>query len=486
MDEKLSPGLSCDSEGSVSLTRRAGAKAKVSKRSGEPKQEKKKAAYPHDTADRLAKMIARYQANGRAQNVSFRRLVPWIRMGERATHYIHAYPAKLLPQIAHFFIASSALTKPKDPILDPFGGTGTVALEAILAGRNAYFSDVNPLAQLVAKAKTTWISTRRTRNALGRVKNRFLDQTAEVALTPDVVNINYWYAKSAVNALCRIKAAINAERERDVRNLLLVSFSSTCRKVSKADPRLSVPVRIKSDANTRLKAIDVWNEFSNQVESNVRRLESFYELNSLPGNASLVGNNARDLRKPTSDLSISPKKLEANSVPLIITSPPYAGAQKYIRASSLSLGWLDLAWAPDLKPLENASIGREHLYYDVYSKVISTGVPAADRLIKQVFQINKLRSAIIATYLNEMRAVVKEMARVLKPGGHLVLVIGNNEVCGLAFKSSEYLTRICFEYGLTTKLRLVDEIRSRGLMTKRNKTASVITREWVLLFEKSL
>jgi hypothetical protein len=30
----------------------------------------------------------------------------------------------------------------------------------------------------------------------------------------------------------------------------------------------------------------------------------------------------------------------------------------------------------------------------------------------------------------------------------------------------------------------VDDIRSRGLMTKRNKTASVISREWVTVFRK--
>ena len=43
---------------------------------------------------------------------------------------------------------------------------------------------------------------------------------------------------------------------------------------------------------------------------------------------------------------------------------------------------------------------------------------------------------------------------------------------------------IAEETGFRTVLRLIDHIRSRGLMTKRNKTAGMITREWVFVFAK--
>jgi SAM-dependent methyltransferase len=148
------------------------------------------------------------------------------------------------------------------------------------------------------------------------------------------------------------------------------------------------------------------------------------------------------------------------------------------------MGWLGMAVPGELRPLENMSIGREHFAVSECSKCPTTGIDAADRLIKRVYASNSLRATIVATYLNEMREAMREMVRVLKPGGHLVLVIGNNEVCGLPFRSSVFLTEICEGLGLRAKLRLIDEIKSRGLMTKRNKTASVITREWVILLEK--
>ena len=77
-----------------------------------------------------------------------------------------------------------------------------------------------------------------------------------------------------------------------------------------------------------------------------------------------------------------------------------------------------------------------------------------------------------------------QAVKVLKKGGHLILIAANNHVCGKQFKTQEYLTSLCLELGLEIVFRLIDDIRSYGLMTKRNKTASIITREWVLVFRK--
>jgi hypothetical protein len=92
-------------------------------------------AYPADTTAILAKLLHEFEAGGEPLAVSFRDLVPWIRVGERATHYIHSYPAKLLPQIAHFFLAARGWLAADEIVLDPFVGAGTVALEANLSGR---------------------------------------------------------------------------------------------------------------------------------------------------------------------------------------------------------------------------------------------------------------------------------------------------------------------------------------------------------------
>lgn len=434
-------------------------------------------AFPVDTSPVLLHLMHRF--DGTPIPVSFRKIVSWIRMGERATHYIHTYPAKLLPQIAHFFLAASCLSKPGEQVLDPFGGTGTVALEAILSKRIALYADSNPLARLIAQTKTSSYNIRTLKSAFTRIEMRYRLSRSRTA--PNVININYWYDTAIIRQLTRLKHAIDQEKNVHTRAFFAISLSAVARKVSRADPRFSVPVRKKKWKKSGNAPIQTaWDCFEEQFNSNLNRIRARNRFGDDLSKAHCVGVDARTLVDPT-DQS---KKLADSSVSLIITSPPYAGAQKYIRASSLSLGWLGIAGENSLRPLEKQNIGREHLTLDEQAKMPTSGLAHADAFISEIARKNKSRAAILAAYLSEMRTALKEMTRTLKIGGYLVLVIGDNQVCGQTFSSSEYLAAILVELGLTKRLILTDQIMSRGLTTKRHKTAGVIKSETVLLFEK--
>src|ERR687883_91412 len=69
------------------------------------------------------------------------------------THDYHKYPAKFIPQLAERLIRENS--KSGDLVCDPFMGSGTTLLEAILNSRCAYGSDIHPLSVLISKAKTT-------------------------------------------------------------------------------------------------------------------------------------------------------------------------------------------------------------------------------------------------------------------------------------------------------------------------------------------
>ncbi|BDL37556.1 hypothetical protein [Methylorubrum sp. GM97] len=445
-------------------------------------------AFPVDTTPILRGFLRDFSSNKEPITVSFRQLVPWVKP-ERATHYIHSYPAKLLPQIAHFFVAAQNLVEPGGSVLDPFAGTGTVALETILSNRTALYADANPLARLITDVKTTPLGEDNIEQAIRRVKDKF--QSTREGVLPDVININHWYEPDIIAQLGRLKVAINVEADRGVKNLLQLTFSSTAKKVSLADPRFSVPVRSKfSRLNNQLPRDErdefVWNTFASQYAANRLRMRNFFGLCPNKPIAMNVGSDARKLLSPQLDHSANLDRLADESIDLVITSPPYAGAQKYIRSSSLSLGWLGLAGAKELKPLENLSIGREHYLKSECQHLQHTGLPQADLLIEKVFKINQTRAKIAANYLIEMRDAVSEMGRVIKPGGFVVLIIGDNEVCGHVFETSSYLTALFEEVGFIVKVKLVDNILSRGLITKRHHTAGVITREWVIVLEKGV
>ena len=441
--------------------------------------------------DALYSLIEQYAKAEEPILVDFRKLVTGVTFGARATHLIHTYPAKLLPHIPYFFLSNNILSEPDDHILDAFCGSGTVLLESLLAGRNAYGIDANPLARLIAKVKTTRLDICALRKSATRLESRI--SSSPVYPPPDVINIDYWFYPHVIKQLSSIREAIERTRNQHFRDFYRVCFSNCVKKVSLADANMSVPVRLKAEKYPkghkfrelakrklrRLKRVNVKKEFFKILSVNIKRLSSYVDLVPENVHAEIIGEDARKLSlqstKPSNNYGVN----------LIITSPPYAGAQKYIRASSLGLGWLGMCKEQSLKNYESQNIGREHYRRNDYRHPVVTGIDSADRNIERIFKKNPLRSHIAGQYLVEMRESFESMSTSLVPGGYLVLVAANNKVCGHDFSTQEYLQSIIESLGFEPILRLIDNIHSRGLMTKRNKTASVIASEWVLVFRKN-
>lgn len=429
--------------------------------------------YPVDTSIALAGLLERFERDQQPAAISFRQLVPWLKVGERASHYLHPYPAKLLPHIAHFFLANRVLVGANECVLDPFGGSGTVALETILSGRTALYADANPLGRLITAVKTRPIDPTSLAAACAEVREGF--RRSRMRKLPDVVNLEKWFDPQVISELVRLRAAIDALEDKTLRDFMRVTFSAVVRKASNSDPRFSVPVRYRSgEARNDLPAFDL---FEAQLKANIARIAALGQVDSL-GTAIPAGIDARHL------MTVLDERLPDHSVGMIISSPPYASAQKYVRAASLSLGWLGLASSNGLRLLEDQTIGREHYAKASWANVGSTGVDHADALVAMIASENQSRAKIVATYLIEMRAALAEAVRVLRPGGCFVLVIGDNTVCGRRFASSDYLRLMLEGMGMTTILSLVDPIPSRGLMTRRNGTAGIIAAESVIVLRK--
>ena len=435
--------------------------------------------------ENFEKYLNEYSQSNIPIQVNFRSLVPELNTQDRATHIIHSYPAKLLSNIPYYFLNNDFFVSKGDTVLDPFCGSGTVLLESAIAGMNAFGSDANPLARLISGVKTSSYNLK----TLKKLRNSLEKQIvlgAETDHFPDVVNLDYWFLPHIKIQLNSILKSINSISSKKYRDFYLLCFSNCIKKVSLADSRVSVPVRLKIEhyppghpyriKNEKrletLRNINVYDKFIEIVNSNISRFEKKGELISLKTKSKIISDDARKL------------SLRDNSIDLIISSPPYAGAQKYIRASSLNLGWTELSKSNNLKELDKRNIGRENYTKSEYINLKKTNIKEADILLDKIYAVNPLRAHIAANYLIEMTQALKESIRVLKTNKHMVLVAANNKVCGFEFKTQEYLRQIAENNGMTTICRLIDDIKSYGLMTKRNKTASIITCEWVLVLKK--
>src|SRR5215469_12550706 len=81
------------------------------------------------------------------------------------THGYHPYSSKYIPQIPNRFIFT--FSERNDLVLDPFVVSGTTLVESKVLGRNAIGVDINPLACLISRVKTTIIS----KTTLREIKN---------------------------------------------------------------------------------------------------------------------------------------------------------------------------------------------------------------------------------------------------------------------------------------------------------------------------
>ncbi len=442
--------------------------------------------------EQLDKLYKDYQTHNEPIEFSFRKAVPYLTKADIATHLIHPYPAKLLTHIPHFFLNNEFISQKGDLGLDPFCGSGTVLLESLLAGRNCYGADANPLAQLISQVKTSYLNVELLNLHLSEIKEYYLNN--ENLHTPKVVNIDLWFSKRIQNELSRLLGAIRTIKDINYYNFFLICFSVCVRKVSNADPRVSVPVKLKLnryDNHQILKNkasqniedvfnVNVLDKFFEIVGMNIKRVDNLNQLNKYKNKAHIISNDARNLTENFNSTTLLPSE----SIDYIITSPPYAGAQKYIRASSLSLCWTELIEPMLLKELNSKNIGRENYVKAEYIEFIPTGIIEADQMLEEIYRYYPLRSHIAGNYLREMCIAFTEIARVLKKGKYFVLVAANNQVCGRDFPTQNYLKIIAQKLGFSVEIELIDEIHSYGLMTKRNKTANVITREWITVFKK--
>ena len=66
-------------------------------------------------------------------------------------HYSIYYPQNMRPELPSYFI--QRYSRKEEVVLDPFSRGGTTALEANLLGRVAYFSDISPLALKLSRSR---------------------------------------------------------------------------------------------------------------------------------------------------------------------------------------------------------------------------------------------------------------------------------------------------------------------------------------------
>ena len=139
-------------------------------------------------------------------------------------HRIHRYPGMMHPAVADELLARFANST--DVIFDPFCGSGTALLTPSMRGHSSVGYDINPLALLIAHAKTDSYRPDLLQREIAQFRTLVL-QSPEYDI-PEIKNIDYWYAQSVLHELARIRQVLLSNTFR-YSSFLATCFAYTCR-----------------------------------------------------------------------------------------------------------------------------------------------------------------------------------------------------------------------------------------------------------------
>lgn len=421
-------------------------------------------------------------------------------------NYLHSYPGRISPYIAMFLLSLNELKHLKGYVLDPFAGTGTVLLESLtnpFIKRSALGVEINPLARLISKVKTSSLDKKVILKHLYNIKKRFRETKRNDFKIPDFTNIDLWFSQSSKYQLAKLKFSIDNEvSDTKYHDFFKLCFSKLIRKVSKADPNIPPPVvlkpkKYKTNKNEyeKLKAYleysknpKVLDDFEICVNENskISKLNYIEEFKNKTISAKIISNDARDLVLNDSgikyqNLSSTKGKLKSNIIDIILTSPPYLTAQKYIRSTRLELMWLGYT-TKQLVSIEKKSIGTESLINKGLSKTFD--IKSIDELLKFVFTKSEERYSMIYEYFYSMNITLKELYRVLKKGGYAFFVLGDNFVLKKHVKTYKLVLELAKKNGFKEIITLKNKIQKRSMMANRNGSGGLIKFEYILILKK--
>jgi len=400
---------------------------------------------------------------GSSIDVSFRQLVGALPASEY-THGLYPYPARLLRHIPRFLLATDAVVDGIELVLDPFVGSGTVLLEAQLRGIASVGIEQNPVAALISRVKVRSSGADGVAAALEAILR---DAKRSRRPTQPSAALGRWYSKPALSALGRLLTSANKTAD-PTTDVAMLCLALTAKQMATTDPRIPVPVR--SRRNESATTDDVWEAWSSQAEALAVKLE---RLPRYRPSADVRFGDARNA-------STWPAPEKGGSS-LLLSSPPYGAAQKYVRSTSLEAGWLGYAPSGRTVHMEHGSIGREHLapedaelnYRDIWS-------PQLRAILAEIGHASPHRKAIYLAYFADMQKVFVNAreAQIRR----IALITGNNSVAGGVVHTSRHLAEIVQALGYRRKLSLRDPIRGRALLTTR-RNGSPSAAEYIDIFE---
>ena len=356
---------------------------------------------------------------------------------------------------------------PGDTIWDPFAGTGTTVLTAILKGINGVGLEVNPFLAFVSRVKFDWnvdinlfkISlldflneTRPLLRSLAvdqdlfdqnvsdiqanQVKSQAMTIIAE-ASEPDMPRLYKWMTKIVVQKILILRYMIEQRIPKRLQPHFLLALASILRPASnmKLTPHAF-------GSNSRKEDAPVFDLFAQKIHKMYSDLEYLKSLDYPHGKGYIVEcdvRSANSIHHPFRPAS------------LVITSPPYLNNLDYTMQTRMELFFLRFAQnMTDLRSLRKAMIvcDAKAMYKDIKDSEEVAKIGSIQKIAESLREVHKGKNwgwdyAFMTTqYFGGMLRTLRAMRPFLKRHAHFVLIVGESAHSGIKVPVPDILAEL--------------------------------------------
>ena len=356
---------------------------------------------------------------------------------------LHWYPATFISAIPGSLIP--LLSKKEDVVLDTFCGTSVTGYEAIRLGRKYIGIDNNPIAILISRGKLTFPEKNALLNTFQSLFNNPYNNRILKDEHPNEMILKKWYHPDTYYELNNILSLISKIENPIIRIPSLSVFSSILKKTSSQTKHwgwVCDNVIPKAEEIIYKNAIDIFNKsliaYCDAVEDTLKDI----------GHRN-VDNRRKELRSRSNltcaDTNETLKRLDSDSIDLIVTSPPYYGVADYVKAQRLSFLWFDKS----VTEVEGYS-------FDDFEGLRKKETGARSKRYNQRSYID---------FINYMKTYIDLCQDKLKSGKYLVLIIGDSSSRN---RTVDFIDEYASSNGFKKEYEFIRQIREskRRLMAK--------------------
>ncbi len=313
---------------------------------------------------------------------------------------VHGYFTKQAWNVVQEYISN--YSKVGDTILDPFGGSGVTAVEAMMTQRKAIHIDLNPLSVFMASSLIAPVNFNLIAEEFDKLENKFTkslpqsDEEIKEALQKysyptgnilpkgsDVETVEDLFSDKQLAQLAYLKHLIKKVKDKNCRNSLLLAFSSTLTKInltyhaSKTRGINAGNAAVFAYYRYRMAKepieLEVWSSFNGKYKKLIQAKRDIAPLINLETikNAQIVKGTATDL-----------SWIEKESIDYIYTDPPYGAKIPYLDLSTMWNAWLELDVSEEDRNLEAIEGGMKQKTRDEYVDLLSQSIIEMYRVLK--------------------------------------------------------------------------------------------------------